>query len=145
MVWQVVDHKLSNPKGTHPLMALVDRVLPTMIAVYPPQFEVIYPTTGFAAALANLGPTSATGCATPNSTTGCFIDWTLASATAAATAKNGYIYNVANAVSATSFQAAAAAANWNQTGIRSFCAVADGVPRAKVETATVAPTAYPGA
>jgi type IV pilus assembly protein PilA len=108
-------------------------------------YQSAYPTTGYAAALANLGPTSATGCATPNSTTACFIDWTLSHATTAATAKNGYIYNVANSVSATAFQAAAAAANWNQTGIRSFCAVADGVPRAKVETATVAPTAYTGA
>ena len=106
-------------------------------------YQSAYPTTGFGVALANLGPTSATGCATPNSTTGCFIDWTLASATTAATAKNGYIYSVTG--TSTSFQTAAAAANWNQTGVRSFCAIADGVPRAKVETATVAPTAYTGA
>jgi type IV pilus assembly protein PilA len=107
-------------------------------------YQSAYPTKGFAAALSNLGPTSATGCATPNSTTACFISFALAHATTAATAKNGYIYNVANAVSATSFQASAAATNWNHTGIRSFCAVADGVPRYKIETATAAPTTYTG-
>jgi prepilin-type N-terminal cleavage/methylation domain-containing protein len=105
-------------------------------------YQSAYPTTGFAVALANLGPTSATGCATPNSTTGCFIDWTLATATAAP-GKNGYLFNVTG--TSTAFQAAAAAATWNQTGVRSFCAIADGVPRFKVETATVAPTAYTGA
>lgn len=106
-------------------------------------YQSAYPTVGFAAALTNLGPGAATGCATPNSTTGCFIDWTLTSATTAATAKNGYIFNVTG--TATAFQAAAGASTWNQTGVRSFCAIADGVPRAKVETATVAPTTYTGA
>ena len=72
-------------------------------------YQSAYPTTGFAAALANLGPTSATGCATPNSTTGCFIDWTLSHATTAATAKNGHIYNVANSVGATRRASAASA------------------------------------
>jgi hypothetical protein len=69
----------------------------------------------------------------------------LAHATTAATAKDGYIYDVANAGSATSFQASAAAANWNHTGIRSFCAIADGVLRYKIETAIAAPTTYTGA
>ena len=59
-------------------------------------YQSAYPTTGFAAALSNLGPTSATGCATPNSTTACLIDWTLTKATAAATSKNGYIFDVKN-------------------------------------------------
>jgi hypothetical protein len=50
-----------------------------------------------------------------------------------------------DAGSATSFQASAAAANWNHTGIRSFCAIADGVLRYKIETAIAAPTTYTGA
>jgi hypothetical protein len=49
------------------------------------------------------------------------------------------------ALSNTSFAAAAAAAvNWNQTGVRSFCSIEDDVPRYKVETATVPPTTYTG-
>jgi type IV pilus assembly protein PilA len=108
-------------------------------------YQSAYPTKGFAPALSNLGPTSATGCATPNATTACFISYVLAHATTAATAKDGYIYNVANAVNATSFQASAAASNWNHTGVRSFCSVADGVLRYKREIATTAPTTYTGA
>jgi type IV pilus assembly protein PilA len=103
-----------------------------------------YPTTGYAATLTALGPTSAVGCATPNSTTACLIDWTLRSAVAAATAKNGYIFSVAAFTSNTAYGAAGGAANWNQTGVRSFCSIEDGVLRYKVETATVAPTTYTG-
>ena len=104
-------------------------------------YESAYPTAGFAASLGALGPPSATACATPNSTNGCFIDFTLATATAAP-GKNGYIYNVAAFLSNTSFAAAATAVNWNQTGVRSFCSIEDDVPRYKVETATVPPTTY---
>ena len=107
-------------------------------------YQSAYPTTGFAAALSNLGPTSAVGCATPNSTTACLIDWTLTKATAAATSKNGYIFNVASLNGATGYAAAGDAATWNQTGVRSFCSIEDGVIRYKVETATVAPTTYTG-
>jgi prepilin-type N-terminal cleavage/methylation domain-containing protein len=107
-------------------------------------YQSAYPTTGFAANLAQLGPPNATTCPTPNSTNGCFIDFTLSTATAAP-GKNGYIFNVTNSLSGTAFQAAAAAVNWNQTGVRSFCAIADGTPRFKIETATVPPTSYTGA
>src|SRR5678809_1473557 len=37
-------------------------------------YQTAYPTTGYAAALANLGPTSATTC-TPAATSACLIDW----------------------------------------------------------------------
>jgi prepilin-type N-terminal cleavage/methylation domain-containing protein len=107
-------------------------------------YQSAYPTTGFAATIGALGPPNATTCPTPNSTNACFIDYTLATATAAP-GKNGYIFSVTNATNATAFEVAAAALNWNQTGIRSFCAIADGVPRYKIETATVAPTTYTGA
>ena len=106
-------------------------------------YQSAYPTTGFAATIGALGPPNATTCPTPNSTNACFIDFTLATATAAP-GKNGYIFSVTNSLAATSFQVAAAAVNWNQTGVRSFCAVADGVPRYKVEVGTVAPTTYTG-
>jgi type IV pilus assembly protein PilA len=107
-------------------------------------YQSAYPTTGFAAAIGTLGPPNATTCPTPNSTNACFIDFTLATATAAP-GKNGYIFNITNSLAATSFQAAGAAVNWNQTGVRSFCAISDGVPRYKIETATVPPTSYTGA
>ena len=107
-------------------------------------YQSAYPTVGFAANIGQLGPPNATTCPTPNSTNACFIDFTLATATAAP-GKNGYIFSVTNSLAATSFQSAAAAVNWNQTGVRSFCAISDGVPRYKIETATVAPTAYTGA
>lgn len=107
-------------------------------------YESAYPATGFAASLSALGPPNATTCPTPNSTNACFIDFTLATATAAP-GKNGYLFNVTNSLAATAFEAAATAVNWNQTGIRSFCAIADSVIRYKVETATIPPTNYTGA
>jgi type IV pilus assembly protein PilA len=106
-------------------------------------YQSAYPTTGFAPNLATLGPPNATTCPTPNSTNGCFIDFTLATATAAP-GKNGYIFSVTNSLNATSYQVAAGAVNWNQTGVRSFCAISDAVPRYKIEVGTVAPTTYTG-
>ena len=107
-------------------------------------YQSAYPTAGFAPNLATLGPPNATACPTPNSTNACFIDFTLATATAAP-GKNGYIFNVTNSLNATAFEAAATAMNWNQTGIRSFCAIADTTIRYKIEVGTVAPTTYTGA
>jgi len=104
-------------------------------------YQSVFPATGFAATIGALGPPSATACATPNSTNACFIDFTLATATVAP-GKDGYIYNVASFLNGTSFAAAATAANWNQTGVRSFCAIEDGTPRDKVETASVPPSTY---
>ena len=105
-------------------------------------FQSAYPTVGYAATIGALGPPSAVACATPNSTNACFIPWVLSNATAAATQKNGYIFSVGAFLNNTSFSAAGAAVNWNQTGVRSFCSIEDGVPRYKVEVATVAPTTY---
>ena len=59
-------------------------------------YQSAYPTTGFAATIGALGPPNATTCPTPNSTNACFIDYTLATATAAP-GKNGYIFSVTNA------------------------------------------------
>jgi type IV pilus assembly protein PilA len=106
-------------------------------------YQSAYPTTGFASTIGALGPPSATACATPNSTNACFIDYTLATATAAP-GKNGYLYSVASFLTNTAFAAATAAVNWNQTGVRSFCAIDDGVPRYNIESATVPPTTYTG-
>jgi type IV pilus assembly protein PilA len=107
-------------------------------------YQSAYPTSGYAAALSNLGPTSATGCATPTAATACLIDYTLSTATAAP-GKSGYIFSLATFTSATSYAIAGGAVNWNQTGVRSFCSIEDGVIRGKVETATTAPSTYTSA
>ena len=101
-----------------------------------------YPTVGFPAAIGALGPPTAAGCATPNSTNSCFIDYTLSTATAVP-GKSGYIFNVAS-FSSTAYAVAGTAASWNQTGVRSFCSVGDNVIRYKIETATVPPSTYTG-
>jgi prepilin-type N-terminal cleavage/methylation domain-containing protein len=106
-------------------------------------YQSAYPTTGYAASIGALGPPSATACATPNSTNACLIPYVLSTATAAP-GKNGYIFSAASFLTGSSFAAAGSAVSWNQTGVRSFCAIEDGVPRYKVETATVAPSAYTG-
>jgi len=100
-----------------------------------------YATNGYANTLAKLGPTSATGCATPTAATACLIDYVLSTATATP-GKSGYIYALATFSSNTGYAIGGGALNWNQTGVRSFCSVEDGVIRYKVETATVAPSTY---
>ncbi len=108
--------------------------------------QITYQSTfqTYGGTLAMLGPTSATGCATPTAATACLIDYTLSTATGPAS-KSGYIFNLAAFLSNSSYAAAGGAVKWNQTGVRSFCSVEDGVIRGKVETATVAPTTYTGA
>jgi type IV pilus assembly protein PilA len=109
--------------------------------------QITYQSTyspNFASTLAELGPTSSTGCATPTAATACLIDNTLATATAAP-GKSGYRFSLAAFSSNTSYAIAGGAVNWNQTGVRSFCSIEDGVIRAKVETATTAPTTYTSA
>jgi len=106
-------------------------------------YQSEYPTTGFAGSLAELGPPSANGCPTPNSTTACLIDHTLATSTATP-GKDGYIFSVASFQGGTSFAAAGTAVNWNQTGVNSYCAIEDDVTRFKLETSTVSPTTYTG-
>jgi type IV pilus assembly protein PilA len=106
-------------------------------------YQSAYPTVGFAANIGELGPPNATTCATPNSANGCFIPWVLSNATVVP-GKNGYVFNVASFLANTAFAAAGSAANWNQTGVRSFCSIEDETIRYKVETATVAPSTYTG-
>jgi type IV pilus assembly protein PilA len=103
-----------------------------------------YPTSGYASALSMLGPSSSTACATPTAATACLISYPLATATAAP-GKNGYIFSLAAFTANTSYAIAGSAVNWNQTGVRSFCSIEDGVIRAKVETATTAPSTYTSA
>ena len=89
-------------------------------------YNAAYPTIGYAPALTNLGG-PATAC-TPNSVTACMIDDVLSSG-----AKSGYTF-IAASFSASggtndSFVGSSAPLSFNQTGVRNFCIVTDGVLR----------------
>jgi type IV pilus assembly protein PilA len=101
-----------------------------------------YPTDGYADTLAKLGPTSATGCATPTAATACLIDYTLSQATAAtaANSKSGYYFALATTGTNTAYTVGGSAVKFNQTGVRSFCSIEDGVIRYKIPSAQDAPT-----
>jgi type IV pilus assembly protein PilA len=95
-------------------------------------YQSTYPTVGYAATLAVLGPgVGNVTCGVPASTGACLIDATLANANAAATAKSGYYFTnpvvtVAGGTNAT-YELDAMPALANQTGVRGFCADSDGV------------------
>ncbi|MFY9905871.1 MAG: prepilin-type N-terminal cleavage/methylation domain-containing protein [Terriglobales bacterium] len=82
-----------------------------------------YPTVGFAA---NLAALTSNGCSPPDSSQACLIDTLLASGT-----KSGYVFSVAASGSAPagSYYAAGSPLTPNQTGVRSFCSIADAVVR----------------
>ena len=95
-------------------------------------YESTYPTVGYAATIAALGPPAATGCPAggPTSTNACLVDWVVSNATVAAQSKSGYYFS-ANVVAAgglnTSYTIGGSAANFNSTGVRGFCSNSDGV------------------
>ncbi len=89
-------------------------------------YNTAYPTIGYAAALTNLGG-PATGCS-PSSVTACIIDNVLSTG-----AKSGYTF-VSKGFSGSggtndSFVSSSAPVAFNQTGVRDFCVVTDGVLR----------------
>jgi type IV pilus assembly protein PilA len=95
-------------------------------------YQSTYPTVGYATSLAQLGPTGNGVCAAgPKSVAGCLIDYSVSNATAAASSKSGYYFGVAAGTSGTtdSYVAQGAPAVWNQTGVRNFCSIEDGVVR----------------
>ena len=104
-------------------------------------YTTTYPTVGYAATLGALGPNNAACSAGPSSTNACMIDFNLASAISAATAKSGYYFAVANVAGTPSLEyvAAGVAGVYNQTGVRSFCSIQDAVLRFKVPTAQDTP------
>jgi len=89
-------------------------------------YNSAYPTVGFAANLGALAGGPCTGTTLPTSTAACLIDTTLAAGT-----KSGYSFVMANSGSAPagSYETDANPVAQNQTGVRSFCSVADGVVR----------------
>jgi len=90
-------------------------------------YQTSYPTVGYASALSALGPAAA-GCTSgPTSTNSCLIDLALASA--GTTAKSGYKMEIANSTGTpiVTYTADAGPGTFNQTGVRRFCSVEDGV------------------
>jgi len=93
-----------------------------------------YPTVGYSGSMAALGPPAVTGCPAggPVATNACLIDFGLASATTAATAKSGYYFGVgvpAGGPPNGGYTVGGAPAAFNQTGVRGFCSNEDGVIR----------------
>jgi type IV pilus assembly protein PilA len=97
-------------------------------------YTMTFPTTGYSASLAALGPSAATGCAAagPTSANACLIDWVLASANAVATAKSGYYFSIgvpAGGPPNGGYTVGGAPSTFNVTGVRGFCSNNDGVIR----------------
>jgi prepilin-type N-terminal cleavage/methylation domain-containing protein len=89
-------------------------------------YATAYPTQGYAPALTNLG--GAVPCS-PSATTACILDDVLSSGS-----KSGYQFVAVGFASGgnpsnTAFVAGSAPLVYNQTGVRNFCAVTDGVLR----------------
>ena len=91
-----------------------------------------YPTVGFAAKIGALGGPSP---CIPSSTTGCFIDDFLATATPGSAGKSGYYFlatGIASGAALNSeFAIGAAPIEYNRTGNRNFCSTNDGVLRSQ--------------
>jgi type IV pilus assembly protein PilA len=94
-----------------------------------------YPTTGYSATLAALGPGgvgSVCPAGGPVVLNACLIDSNLSNASVAANAKSGYIYDmgaVAVAGINTQYAVGSAASSFNITGVRGFCSQEDAVIR----------------
>ena len=111
-------------------------------------YQASFPQYGFAVSLVNLGPNGGAGCpAGPSPTIGaCLLDANLAGA--AISNKSGYRFvatgdnpvpnpNAPPANTLTGFTITAYPANYNQTGVRAFCAGDDGVLRQHPNTGNV--------
>jgi prepilin-type N-terminal cleavage/methylation domain-containing protein len=90
-------------------------------------YSTAFPTVGYAPALSNLGG-PATSCS-PSTVTACILDSVLSGGT-----KSGYQFVAIGSTSGggatnTIFVAGSAPIAFNQTGVRSFCSVTDGVLR----------------
>jgi type IV pilus assembly protein PilA len=91
-------------------------------------YQSAYPTVGYSSTLAALGPAAAGACAAPTSTNACLIDWAVSSATVTTAPKSGYYFG--NAMTGgQSYIAGGSPATFNQSGVRNFCSVEDGVVR----------------
>jgi len=96
-------------------------------------YQSTYPTSGYASTIAALGPSASTGCTTPASTNACLVDWLVAQATAAGSAKSGYYFSDASGTTVNGilvgYTLDGLPAAVNQTGVRGFCSNEDSVIR----------------
>lgn len=112
-------------------------------------YQSAYPTWGYADVMGELGP-GGVSCTAPTQATACLVDNVLASAITPGTAKSGYYFALAaqqgtGGTLYLSYQVGTAAAVWNQTGVRDFCAVEDGVIHFNTPSAQSNPGQYTGA
>jgi type IV pilus assembly protein PilA len=111
-------------------------------------FNSTYPANGYStgpggAGLLALGPGVITGCpaAGPLVTAACLLDYNLSKASTVAASKSGYYFDIgpASAPTNTSYTVGGSPAVFNQSGVRSFCAVEDGVIHYVAAPAAMAP------
>jgi prepilin-type N-terminal cleavage/methylation domain-containing protein len=106
-------------------------------------YQSAYPTYGYADSLGILGP-GAPVCGVPTQTNACLIDNVVAAATAPGSPKSGYYYGMGAAKGAggtvfLSYTIGGSAASFNQTGVRDFCSIEDGVVHFQVPAAQSTP------
>jgi len=96
-------------------------------------YQSTYPTVGYSSTIAALGPSASTGCTTPVSANACLVDWLVANATAAGSAKSGYYFKDTSAGTVSGilvgYTLDGLPAAVNQTGVRGFCSNEDAVIR----------------
>ena len=96
-------------------------------------YQSTFPTVGYASLITTLGPSASTGCTTPASTNACLIDWLVAQASGAASAKSGYYFSDASGTTVggilVGYTLDGLPAAVNQTGVRGFCSNEDAVIR----------------
>jgi len=98
-----------------------------------------YPTVGYSATIPALGPQSSTGCTTPTSASSCLVDWIVAQATAASSAKSGYFFGLGVTAGGginSAYTVGGAPAQLSQTGVRGFCSNEDGIIRYTASAST---------
>ncbi|HUK23984.1 MAG TPA: prepilin-type N-terminal cleavage/methylation domain-containing protein [Terriglobales bacterium] len=105
-------------------------------------YQSAYPTVGYATQLPVLGPSASGSCSAPTSTNACLIDYSVAQATASSSPKSGYYFAMAAGSSgdANSYVVGGGPAVFNQTGVRDFCSVEDGVIRFLSPSSATPPT-----
>ncbi len=104
--------------------------------------ELTYQTAyqDYSPTLAALGPPAATGCPSggPTSAAACIIDYQLATAASAATAKSGYFFTAVATAGTQQYLIVAAPASAGSSGVKGFCAIEDNVVRFNNPYAAVA-------
>jgi type II secretory pathway pseudopilin PulG len=111
-------------------------------------YQVTYPTIGYASLLGALGPgASGAVCGTPDSRHACLIDSALSNATSLSQGVGGYWFLLTPTSKDTNgivsgYVVSGVAAVYNETGVRDFCSVEDGVTHFRVPASQSTPVAF---